>query len=568
MSNEKKVVLALLPYWVPLIPPMGISCLKSYLERHGFNVKTIDANVEQRFQEVIDRYFNLLKQFVPVGKQGNISNLGNEVLRHHMMAYLDESQRGQPTYIELVKQLVANTFFTVISHEQVKQLGEILDQFYSRLRQYVVELLEREKPSVLGLSAYTVTLPATLFAFRLVKEIEPGIKTVMGGAIYSGELDIQSPNFKYFVEHTPFIDAIIVGEGEKLFLKYLQGELPVEQRVYTLADIDNRTLEMDEAPLPDFFGLDTRFYMTLASYTSRSCPFNCSFCSEKVLWGRYRKKSGAQIAKELQQMAEKYKTQLFLMADSLLNPVVDDLSRAMIDAGLSLYWDGYLRADPQVCHIDHTMQWRQGGFYRARLGLESGSPNILKEMDKRITPQQIRDAVANLAEAGIKTTTYWVIGYPGETEADFQCTLNLIEEMKDDIYEADCNPFIYFLSGQVESDRWAKEKKHRLLYPEEFRKLMMVQTWVLDTPPSREETYSRLNRFVEFCCKLGIPNPYSLRDIYHADERWKKLHTHAVPPFMDFIEAKNSGIIHINENLAVKKSVAGQAIEVEGDWGF
>jgi len=564
---KDKILLALLPYWVPLIPPMGISCLKSSLQAQGYSVTTVDANVENRFQEVMDRYFNLLKEYVPPTKQGNIYNLGNEVLRHQMMAHLHARQTAP--YRDLVKRLVYNIFYTPIDDHQVEKLQELLDMFFQRLREYVINLLEREKHQVLGLSAYTVTLPASLFAFQLAKEIDPTIKTVMGGGIFSGELDMNSPNFQYFLERTPYIDAIIVGEGESLFLDYLQGKLPSDRKVYTLADVGHQTLAMSEVLLPDYSDMDVRFYTTLASYTSRSCPFNCSFCSEKVLWGKYRKKTGRQIADELVQLSGKYKGQLFLMADSLLNPVVDDLSKTLIDEKLSLYWDGYLRADAAVCNRDNTFQWRQGGFYRARLGLESGSPQILEAMGKKITPTQIKQAVSALAYTGIKTTTYWVIGHPGETEKDFQATLDLITEMKDDIYEADCNPFIYFPSGQVSSDQWAKERKNRLLYPAEYREMMLVQTWVLDVPPSREETYQRVNRFTAHCRELGIPNPYTLRDIYHADERWKKLHPNAVPPLADFLEGKNSGRPTIHENMELEKMVSGQSIEEpEGDWNF
>jgi radical SAM superfamily enzyme YgiQ (UPF0313 family) len=395
------------------------------------------------------------------------------------------------------------------------------------------------------------------------------METVMGGAIFTGELDLRSPNLEYFLEHTPYIDKIFVGEGEELFLHYLRGELPQRQRVYTLADIDNRLLDLDKSTVPDFSGLELRYYPHLASYTSRSCPFNCTFCSEKVFWGRFRKKKAARIVEELTRLSAQYKTQLFLMADSLLNPVVKELSETIINEGLSFYWDGYLRADPSVCNPDNTIQWRRGGFYRARLGLESGSPSILEAMGKKITPAQIREAVSALAQAGIKTTTYWVIGYPGETEEDFQQTLDLVEEMKDDLYEADCNPFAYFLTGQVESDRWAEKNRSRLLYPPEARDMLMLQTWILDTPPSREETYDRVNRFTAHCRALEIPNPYSLRDIYRADERWKKLHANAVPPLAEFLDAKNKGITPIDENKRVKKIVLSQTIpEITGDWGF
>ena len=136
-----------MPYWVPLIPPMCISCLKSYLASHGFEVKTVDANVEPRFQEVIDRYFDLLKKYIPPGKPGNIYNLGNEVLRHHMMAHLHS--RDEKQYIGLVKQLVYQTFFTSLGDDRVIPLNRLMESFYTRLREYVLDLLEKEKPSII-----------------------------------------------------------------------------------------------------------------------------------------------------------------------------------------------------------------------------------------------------------------------------------------------------------------------------------------------------------------------------------------------------------------------------------
>ncbi|HLP47720.1 MAG TPA: radical SAM protein, partial [Candidatus Kapabacteria bacterium] len=314
---------------------------------------------------------------------------------------------------------------------------------------------------------------------------------------------------------------------------------------------------------------DLRYYPSLAAYTSRSCPFQCTFCSEVIMWGKYRKKKAAKVVAELKTLSEKYGEQLFVMSDSLLNPIVTELADEFIKTNLSIYWDGYLRADNPVCNTDNTMLWRRGGFYRARLGLESGSERILKAMGKKITPQQLKTAVSSLAYAGIKTTTYWVIGYPGETEEDFQQTLNLIEELKDDIYEADCNPFIYYLSGQVNSHVWGSQGKSILLYPENAREMLIIQTWILDGLPTREETFQRIKRFVRHSRDIGIPNPYSMQEIYEADERWKKLHKNAVPSLVEFQANKDSGRPFIDECKHIKKTVSAEKIKIdEGGWGF
>ncbi|MGD2088773.1 MAG: radical SAM protein [Candidatus Aminicenantes bacterium] len=569
IMHGDKILLALLPFWTSLIPPMGISCIKSFLQQYGYDVKAVDANVRSEFGEVNNDYLKTLAGFVPGNKRGNFYNIATDIVNKHMMAHLNYQDRRE--YMELIKLVVFQTFFCELNDSQVIQLDQMIAEFYRRFEKYFIDLLKQEEPAVLGLSMYSATAPASLFAFRLTKERFPHIKTVMGGGIFTGELDIDSPNFKFFLEKTPYIDKIIVGEGEKLFLKYLQGKLPESQVVYTLKDIDHETLNLDTVEIPDFTDFDLRYYPNLAAYTSRSCPFQCTFCSEVVIWGKYRKKTAKLVVEELNKLSKKHNYQLFLMSDSLLNPIITDLANEFINAGISIYWDGYLRADKPACNIENTMLWRRGGFYRARLGLESGSPHILQAMGKKIMPDQIKAAVSSLAYAGIKTTTYWVIGYPGETEEDFCQTLALIEELKDDIYEADCNPFTYLLTGQVNSHQWADENRSISLYPETARDMLMFQTWVLGGEPSRERTFQRLNRFVQHCNNLGIPNPYMLQEIQKADERWKKLHKNAVPSIVEFMPNKDNKSHTIDENKNIKKIVFARNIPVkinEGAWGF
>ena len=530
-KNKEKILLVFLPFWTPQIPPLGISCLKSFLEKQDFRVNTADANIEEEFKEIDSLYFERLKQLVPEDNRGNFYNVGQDVLRNHLMAFLNNE--NQEDYRDLVKDIIYKTFYTEVDDQAVIDLNALLGEFYQRLEAYFLGLLDKEKPSVLGLSVNRGNLPASVFAFKKTREKYPHIKTVMGGPIFSQSLEMGTPDFEYFLEITKdYIDKFFIGEGELLFSRWLKGELPREQRVYTLKDLGNELLDLSLVDIPDFSDLNLRFYPHMASYSSRSCPFQCSFCSETIYWGRYRKKSPGQIAAEMVKLYHTHLSQLFLMCDSLLNPVIDGLAGELIKTGVSIYWDGYLRVDNANCDIKKTMFWRQGGFYRARLGIESGSPHVLELMGKKISPDHVRLTLAALAEAGIKTTTYWVIGHPGETETDFKQTLELVKELKDDIYEAWCSPFQYFLNGQVKSGEWAE--KSYPLYPETAKRLLMTQTWALAVEPSRQEAYQRMNRFVDHCKELGVPNPFSLEDIYNADQRWKKLHRNAVPAIVEF----------------------------------
>jgi hypothetical protein len=213
--KPKKVLLMLLPFWDPQIPPLGIACLKGLITKHGFPVKTADANVEEELRECRDRYYNLLKEYVPLDKRRHLYNIGHEVLKNHMTAHIH--CENEKKYRELVKILVLKTFFTPLEDAHVNRFIQIIADFYKHLEKYLVELLDREKPGVLGISVYGGTLGASLFTFKLAKERCPELETVMGGGVFAGELAVGSPNFQFLLHAAPYIDKIIVGEGELLF---------------------------------------------------------------------------------------------------------------------------------------------------------------------------------------------------------------------------------------------------------------------------------------------------------------------------------------------------------------
>jgi radical SAM superfamily enzyme YgiQ (UPF0313 family) len=529
----KKILLVILPYWDPMIPPAGIASLKSFLQSHGYEVKNLDLIVKKESLDFYINYFNELKKCVLEEKRGNFNNIGHDVLQNHMMAH--QNYRNENQYIELVKILVYNSYYVKISDSSVRRLNKIMDTFYTMLREYFLEVLKEEKPDGVGVTAYKCTLPASMFILKLTKEKYPHIKTFMGGGTFNETHAPDSPNFKALLEATKdYLDKIILGQGELLFLKYLRGELSESQRIYTKEDINGEFLDFPDLDIPDFSDFDIDKYPYLPATASSSCIYQCSFCIGSKVAGKYRVKDTAQTVAEMTKLYKKYNRQLFFMTDSLLNPIVTDLAREFIKSDIALYYDAYFRIDDASADINNTMLWRRGGLYRVRLGTESGSPKILKRMNKGITVEQIKTALSALAFAGIKTTTYWVIGHPGETEEDFQQTLDLIEEVKDNIFQAECNYFLVHYSMQTDSDEWRRDT--RLLYPEWASHMLVFQYYTPGSiEPLREETFRRIHRFEAHCRKLQIPNPYSYSEHIKAEERWKKLHTNAVPSMLELI---------------------------------
>ena len=560
MINHKKLLLILLPFWDPLIPPLGLACLKGALTEHGHRVVTVDANVEPCFRDIYDRYFQQVEGFLPRGKGGHMLNVGMELLQNHLMAHWRKEKHDD--YIHLVRIMFAKTFGFELSLSQAETLNQIIEQFFVQLEEYMNRQLSQHKPEILGFSVYGGTLPASLYAAALARQWAPDLEILVGGGVFAEQLAPGSGNMNRFLEETRhLIDHVFIGEGELLLEKYLNGELDPGQRVYAIADIGNDTLDLASSVLPDFSDLELSHYPALSSYSSRSCPFRCSFCSETVQWGKFRKKDVSRVVDELRRLYRLHGRQLFLMGDSLMNHIVSPLAQALLESDVAMYWDGYLRISPEAAMRENTFLWRKGGFYRARLGIESGSQRLLDAMGKKITLQQIKDAVSALAESGIKTTTMWIIGYPGETEEDFQQTLDLLEEMKEDVYQADCNIFRYFVEGQANSPGWARDNE--LLYPAWAGDMLLVDTFVVKGTPSREETIARLDRFMQHCAALGIPNPYTMRQLHQADLRWRSLHVNAVPSLLDLVDGGGE----INECRNVELSeLAANTLDDEGDF--
>ena len=67
-------------------------------------------------------------------------------------------------------------------------------------------------------------------------------------------------------------------------------------------------------------------------------------------------------------------------------------------------------------------------------GIESGSEKILKSMKKGINLDHVRESVESARKKGVKVAGSFIVGYPGETEEDFDDTLDLADELMLDDY--------------------------------------------------------------------------------------------------------------------------------------
>ncbi len=508
-----KVLLTVPPFSTPFSPPLGISVLKSYLEKEGHLVKCFNFNTQIKLWNMHHNYFGIIDK---VNRRHlNGYSLYWNILNQHLLAYINGA--SQKECYQLLKTLLE---VYEIKQTVIDDLIQLVQSYFAILEKTVLEEVQINQYEYVGTSTYTTSLASSLFVHKIVKNNFPSVTTIMGGGVFTDDLAVGTENLQILLDCYGYVDKVIIGEGELLLAKFLAGEFPDKRMLY-LKDIDEKVLDLNQSTTPDFsdFNIDSYFHLTIEG--ARSCPYSCKFCSEKMQWGPYRKKDAQYLTRQLIALKEKHEKNTFFMGDAIMNFYIEDLTTELIKEKAGILFDGYLRAEPQVMNRENAKKWAEAGLYRVRLGMESASPQMLKVMNKKITPENMSESLKSLASAGIRTTTYWVVGFPSETEADFNITLDFIRENHKHIYELEAHPYYYFPKGQGAS----ADYDYECIYPQSVINLTKFKTYDIENPmPSREERYDRLQRVSNLCNELGIINIYSLADIYDAEDRWLSLH--------------------------------------------
>lgn len=510
-------------FWDPVCVPLGISSLKAYAERRGHTVHLLDMNAEPAIFGMQHQYFQeVLRQF-PRWRNWNVQRNGTEMLALHQIAFL--GARGSPHYRDLVAEILnvrEDPLSEVIEALDVERFDEIFGRLYAAVGQVVSRALNKHRPQVVGCSLFNSTWAGTLFVTGLAKQLLPRSRTIVGGpgplmGITSGAAQVRR-----FVEAHQNIDYFVIGEGEQPFVEVLESSA-VPKGILCAKEPGKHGLDFSSIPTPDYGELPVERYLQLSVASSRGCPFECSFCAETVFWNGYRKARKGLTYSRMSELAEKYHRHSFYVCDSLSNAIIGPLTEEIQCNDKPFRLDCYLRADKSCVDPQKAAAWRQGGLYRARLGMESASQRILDEMVKMTTPELMSRSLRALASSGIMTSTLWIICYPGETETEFQQTLAFIREHRGEIYQADAWVFQYHPQGLSKSGTLDSSYGSRERFSQDLNSILHVTPFVVERDVGAAERFDRLERFVLAMRELEIPNPYSLYDWVGAERRWREL---------------------------------------------
>jgi anaerobic magnesium-protoporphyrin IX monomethyl ester cyclase len=168
--------------------------------------------------------------------------------------------------------------------------------------------------------------------------------------------------------------------------------------------------------------------------TTRGCPFHCNWCA-KPIWGqRYNVRSAENVAAEMQWLAETYHPDHIWFADDILGLQPGWLERfaaILAEKKLRIPFKSLNRAD-LLLRGETIGALARAGAEIVWIGAESGSQAVLDAMEKGTRVEQIYEAAQRLHEVGIGAGFFLQFGYPGETMADIQKTLQMVRDCRPD----------------------------------------------------------------------------------------------------------------------------------------
>lgn len=312
----------------------------------------------------------------------------------------------------------------VVTVINLNQDGQSPDQVMGVIAQF--------QPDIIGFSILNANRWGGIDIARLVKARFANVVTVFGGAG-------ASTLWEHFLTHFPEIDYIVIGEGERSFLRLVQSlERDGVRDLDTIGgiafrregqpvrtDCDPFVEDLDRLPDP------SRHFAYQHLALTRGCPANCRFCGSPGLWGRQvRFHSPAYLVDQMQRLAARGVSFFYVSDDTftLRKKTVLAVCRDIIARGLDIRWSAISRVDTVD---DDILSWmRRAGCIQISYGVESANGAIRRYLDKRIRLKDVRAAFAATRRCGILPRAYFIYGCPGDSRATMQENLDLIADIK------------------------------------------------------------------------------------------------------------------------------------------
>lgn len=308
-------------------------------------------------------------------------------------------------------------------------------------RYQLEEVLRKESFDLIGISSIITQYKKVKELGKIIKSLASEVPLVVGGPGPTSSPQLYLKNC--------FADLVCIGEGEetiKNIVFLLENKKSLDncpgimfknsKGEYVLTDEQEPISNIDDIPYPAWNMFDSMSSYVdnflfrcgrkkgMSIFTTRGCPGECIYCMCNF-GRRFRVRSVDNISGEIESLIKNYNVEhIHFIDDTFLisKTRIFKICQMFKNNFKGITWSANMRADFATLEILKEMAEAKCIFLA--YGIESGSPDILKYIKKRITPDQAHKVIAWTRQAGIDLRAYFIIGMPPETPGTIQQTVD------------------------------------------------------------------------------------------------------------------------------------------------
>lgn len=282
-------------------------------------------------------------------------------------------------------------------------------------------------------------------ASRAVKARYPGMPMIWGGwhpSMFGPECLAE-----------PSVDATVQGQGEVTFCDIVdrleRGDSLLGCAGSTYRAADGTMVAESPRPLTDvntfrphdYDLIDVRRYYALKGkpqldyIASQGCRFRCAFCADPFVYERrWVGLAPERIGAEIEALWRAHRFDDLNFQDETFFTSADRavaIAEQFLRRELPISWAATMRADQCSRLSDAALEvCKRSGLRRVLVGVESGSPEMLRRIKKDITVDQVLNTAVRCQAFGIKVRFPFIVGFPDEDEASVAATLGLVKRLR------------------------------------------------------------------------------------------------------------------------------------------
>lgn len=292
-----------------------------------------------------------------------------------------------------------------------------------------LEEIKRFRPDIVGISFYTTLAYGASKLAREVKSLLPSSMLVLGGA-HPTSLPLETLK-------ASGADIAVIGEGEETFYRIVKS-ISEGKGITTLAGLpgvcikikgeyrlnppDKFITPLEAIPLPAWDLINIKEYKgwyiskqqpEATMFFSRGCPYNCTFCSNRV-WKSstpiVRLRHPEKIADEMEYLKNNFSVREIFDNSDEFNCNLEHalkICREIKKRNLGITWKTQLRVTPFTEELARELA--ESGCWYVHLGVESGNQRTLDGINKRINLKDVESTCRTLKKYNIKVLALFML---------------------------------------------------------------------------------------------------------------------------------------------------------------